>query len=64
MSPVKTATQFRMKMFYCHCLFWRLGTGVGGRGCAKYVDLQVIAEKTKIYSYFCVTKNPYPERVS
>jgi hypothetical protein len=38
--------------------------GAGGRECTEWVGLQVIVEKMKIYSYFHVTKNPYPQHVS
>jgi hypothetical protein len=32
---------------------------VGGRVCARWVGLHVIAEKMKVYSYLLVVKNPY-----
>jgi len=51
-------------MFYCDGLFWRVGTGEGGGDCTKWVGLHVTAVKAKIYSYFLVTKNPYPQHVS
>jgi hypothetical protein len=33
-------------------------------GLYKWVGLQVIAEKMKIYSYFCVAKNFHPQDIS
>jgi uncharacterized membrane protein len=37
---------------------------VCGRFCTKWVGLQVIAEKMKIYSYLHVAKYPYPKDIS
>jgi hypothetical protein len=37
---------------------------VFGRVCTRWVCLQVIAEKKKIYYYIHVGKNPYPPDVS
>jgi len=37
---------------------------VGGRVSIGWVDLCVIAEKTKIYSHLRVVKNPYPQNDS
>ena len=51
-------------MFYCDCLFWWVGIGVGRGDCSKWVGLHVTALKMKIYSYFHVNKNPYSLHVS
>jgi hypothetical protein len=37
------------------------GGGLGGRVSSRWVGLQVIAEKMKIYSYLQVVKIPYPQ---
>ena len=35
--------------------------GLCGRVCTRWVGLHVISEKMKIYSYFHIVKNAYPE---
>jgi len=46
-------------MFYCDC-FFIVGVGLGRlMVLTGWIGLCVIAEKTKIYSYLHVVKNPY-----
>jgi hypothetical protein len=47
-----------MKIFYLDCIFFGGGGGVGGRVSTRWVGVQVIAEKTKIYSYTHAAKYP------
>ena len=35
--------------------------GLSGQVCTRFVGLQVISEKMKLYSYLHVVKIPYPQ---
>jgi len=48
-------------MFCCDCFFLGGAGWVGGKVCTRWVGLHVTAEKIKIYSYFHIVKNAYPQ---
>jgi len=50
-----------MKLFCCDFFFSLAVVGVCERVCTGWVDLRVIEEKIKIYSYLHVAKNHYPQ---